>query len=92
MQVTGVREFRSRATQLLAGDEVVFVTRHGKLTSILVPMTKPESLPIELRQELVERLGNAISAHLRRRGVTERQILADFKAWRAKRRANRRRR
>jgi hypothetical protein len=92
MQVTGVREFRSRATQLLSGDELVFVTRHGKLTSVVVPITEPESLPIELRRELVERLGNAISAHLKRRGATEKKILAHFKAWREKRRANRRRR
>ena len=92
MQVTGVREFRGRATELLSGTELVLVTRHGKLTSIVVPVAEPESLPVELRRELVERVGAAISAHLKRRGATEKKLLADFKTWRKKRRANRRRR
>jgi hypothetical protein len=92
MQVTGVREFRGRATQLLAGHELVLVTRHGKLTSIVVPVNEPESLPVELRRELIDRVGAAIFAHLKRRGATEKKILANFKTWRKRRRANRRRR
>ena len=92
MRVTGVREFRNRVTELLGGDDLVFVTRHGKLTSILVPMEEPETLPVDLRRELLERIGEAISAHLRKSGVSEKQVLRDFKAWRKERRADRSRR
>ncbi len=92
MEVTGVREFRSRATQLLGGKDLVFVTRHGKLASVIVPMRDPHVLPVEIRHELLERIGEAISSHLEKSGVTEKRMLNDFANWRAKRRANRRRR
>lgn len=92
MKVAGMREFRSRAPELLRQKSLVFLTRHGKLTSLLVPLTEPQTLPVELRRELLERIGQAISAHLRRRGVSERRVLRDFQVWRKSRRANRRRR
>lgn len=92
MQVTGVREFRSRATKLLGGKDLVFVTRHGKLTSLVVPLKETRALPVDLRKELLERLGKAISTHLQKSGVTEKRILRDFKTWREERRARRRRR
>ncbi len=92
MLVTGVREFRGRATQLLGGEDLVFVTRHGKLASLVVPMRDPRALPVEVRRELLERIGAAISTHLEKSGVTEKRITNDYRAWREKRRSNRRRR
>ena len=71
---------------------MVFVTRHGKLASIVVPIREPEALPVDLRRELLERLGEAVSAHLQGAGVSEKRVLRDFKAWRQERRARRRRR
>lgn len=73
-------------------NEIVFVTRHGKLTGVLVPLTEPQDLPVELRQELLERLGTAVAEHFKNRGVGEKEILRDFKAWRKRRRTSRRRR
>ena len=90
MRVAGVREFRSSASRLVNSDEIVFITRHGKLSSILVPMTRPEDLPADLRRELLERLGQAIDSHLRSRGISEAQVKRDFEAWRKARRARRR--
>jgi antitoxin (DNA-binding transcriptional repressor) of toxin-antitoxin stability system len=87
MQVTGVREFRNRAPELVAGNDLVFITRHGKLAGILVPMKESPTLPAELRRELIERIGDAVSNHLAKRGVSERQALREFKAWRKGRRA-----
>ena len=92
MRVTGVRDFRNRARELLAGTDIVFVTRHGKLASIVVPLGAPQALPVDLRVELLERIGEAIAGNLRRAGVTERGVLRDFKAWRGERRTRRRRR
>ncbi|MBI4832372.1 MAG: type II toxin-antitoxin system Phd/YefM family antitoxin [Candidatus Lindowbacteria bacterium] len=92
MQVTGVREFRNRAPELLGGKELVFVTRHGKLASIVVPMKEPQALPVDLRQGLLERLGEAVSTNLRKAGVTVKRVLRDFKTWREKNRKRRRRR
>jgi len=90
MQITGVREFRSRAPELLKGKELVFVTRHGKVAGLVVPLNGTETIPVDLRKELIERLGEAISSQLARAGVTEKQLIRDFKAWRVKHRARRR--
>jgi hypothetical protein len=92
MRVAGVREFRSRAPELVKGNELVFVTRHGKLSGLLVPLGEPQELPVELRRELLTRLGTGIANHLKRRGVSEAKVLRDFEAWRKARRRSRRRR
>ena len=92
MRVAGVREFRSGAQEILEGDELVFVTRHGRLSGLLVPLTEPQELPVELRQELLTRLGAGIASHLKAHGVNETKALRDFEAWRKGRRGNRRRR
>jgi antitoxin (DNA-binding transcriptional repressor) of toxin-antitoxin stability system len=90
MRVAGVREFRSRALELVRGEELVFVTRHGKLSGLLVPLSEPQDLPVELRQELLSRLGAAIASHLRAHGVSETKVLRDFETWRKARRSGRR--
>ena len=90
MRVTGAREFRNRALELVKGDEVVFITRHGKLSALLVPLSEPDELPVDLRRELLERIGGAISEHLEKRGVSEKQVLRDFEAWKTKHRTRRR--
>ena len=92
MRVAGVREFRNLAPELIKGDELVFVTRHGKLSGLLVPLGEPQELPIELRRELSTRLGAGIANHLKARGMNEAKVLRDFEAWRKARRRNRRRR
>jgi hypothetical protein len=92
MRVAGVREFRSQAPELIKGDELVFVTRHGKLSGLLVPLSEPQELPVELRRELLTRLGAGIASHLKTHGVTEAKALRDFETWRKVHRRRRRRR
>ncbi len=58
MRVTGIREFRNRVPELVSGDELVFVTKHGKLSGLLTPLGQPDELPLELRQDLLGRLGS----------------------------------
>ena len=72
--------------------DVVFVTRHGKLSGLLVPLGSPQDLPVYLRQDLLEKLGEAISRHLSVRGVGEAAIHRDFATWIARRGASKRRR
>ncbi len=51
---------------------------------------QPEaSLPIELKRELFPVLAQQVAGQLRKRGLTEKKILADFKAWRKRRAARR---
>ena len=90
MRVAGVREFRDHAPEFLSGDDLVFVTKHGKVASLLVPMSKSQELPLELRKELLTNLGFAISHHLKKSGITERTVTNDFETWRKSRRSDRR--
>ena len=92
MRVAGVREFRNRTPEFVKSKDIVFVTRHGRLASILVPLEEPQSLPVDLRRELLERLGEAVSGHLRKNGISEQKVLRDFEGWRKSRRTGRRRR
>jgi antitoxin (DNA-binding transcriptional repressor) of toxin-antitoxin stability system len=85
MRVAGIREFRNRAAEMLKSRDIVFVTRHGKLSGLLVPLANPEDLPVELRRDLLERLGRAISLHLEERGVSEKNTQRDFEAWKSRR-------
>jgi len=89
MKVAGVKEFRDHAPEFLSGDDLVFVTKHGKVASLLIPMSKSQELPLELRRELLTNLGSSISDHLKKSGVSERTVKHDFETWRKARRSNR---
>ena len=91
MRISTVREFRDQATGLLRSKTPILVTRHGRLAGIFFP--RPEvTLPIELKRELYDMLSRDIARELKKRGVSEDEILEDFEASRRKPRAARRRR
>ena len=90
MKVTGVREFRNNVPKLINGKELVYVTRHGKLAGILLPVGEPTAHPYELRGVILDRVGDNIATHLRKVGMTEAKAEKHFTDWRTARRANRR--
>ena len=91
MRISTVREFRDQATGLLRSRTPILVTRRGRLAGIFFP--RPEAtLPIELKRELYTLLSGDVARQLKRRRVSERDILEDFDATRKARRAARRRR
>jgi len=91
MRISTVREFRDQATGLLRSKTPILVTRHGRLAGIFFP--RPEvTLPIELKRELYDMLSRDTARELKKRGVSEDEILEDFEASRRKPRAARRRR
>lgn len=91
MRISTVREFRDKATGFLRSKTPVLVTRRGRLAGIFFP--HPEAtLPIELKRELYDTLSNNVAQQLKRRNVSEDEVLEDFEASRKKRRATRRRR
>ena len=91
MRISTVREFRDKATGLLRSKTPILVTRHGRLAGIFFP--RPEvTLPIELKRELYEMLSRDVARELKKRRVSEDEILEDFEASRRKPRAARRRR
>jgi hypothetical protein len=86
MKVATVREFRDKATSYFREEEPILVTRHGKVTGLYLPIEHPESFPIELRKELLIRLGESISRSLSKKGVSEEKLLADFETFKKARR------
>jgi hypothetical protein len=91
MKISTVREFRDKATGLLRSRTPILVTRRGRLAGIFCP--RPElTLPIELKRELFDMLSRDVARQLKRRRVSEDDVLKDFETSRKKRRAVRRRR
>ena len=91
MRISTVREFRDKATGLLRSKDPILVTRRGKLAGVFFPLQK-SSLPVELKHELFEMLTSEVARQIKRRGISEEEVLTDFVGWRKGRRETRRRR
>ena len=89
MKMTTVREFRDRATALLRSKDPVLVTRRGRLAGVFFPCPQA-TLPLELRREVFGMLSAVIARQIKRRGLSEGEVLADFERWREERHATRR--
>jgi len=86
MKVTGIRELRARTAVLLGSGEPVLVTKHGKVSGVYVPLDEPDRLPDDLRRELTGVVGKHLAKALQRKGVTERDVKEDFRAYRRRHR------
>jgi len=86
MKIATVREFRDKATSYFKEDEPVLVTRHGKVTGLYLPIEHPDSFPLELRKEMLVRIGEFIGRSLDKKGITEGKLIADFKSFKKTRR------
>jgi hypothetical protein len=89
MKIATVSEFRDHASGLLRSKDPILVTRRGRLTGVFFP--RPEaSLPIELKRELFTVLSDDVRRQIRKRGLNEDEIVADFESWRKSKREARR--
>ena len=89
MTISTVREFRDHATALLRSKSPVLVTRRGRLAGVFFPW--PEStLPLEFKRELFSMLSAQVRRQLKKRGLSEEEILEDFSSWKKGRRETRR--
>jgi prevent-host-death family protein len=86
MKTTTVREFRSRFAELLASDEPVLVTRHGKPAALVLSLKDPQKIPAEVRRELFLAMTRDIAKQLRTGKITEEEIERDFRAYQKRRR------
>lgn len=80
----GIREFREKlARYLLEADAPVAITRHGDTIGYYIPARRKrgEAERIALKEAAV-RLQQVLEAE----GISEEEILKDFKRWRAGRR------
>jgi hypothetical protein len=91
MRTSSIREFRDNATTLLRSKDPILVMRRGRIAGIFFP--RPEStLPLELKREIYGVLSQEVARQLKKRGITEKSLVAEFESWRKKRREARRRR
>jgi hypothetical protein len=91
MRISTVREFRDQATGLLRSKDPILVTRRGRVAGIFFPCPG-QSIPLELKREMFGILSGAVARQVKKRGLTEEAVLAEFERWRKERRENRRRR
>jgi hypothetical protein len=91
MRISTVREFRDQATGLLRSKDPILVTRRGRLAGVFFPCPG-QSIPLDMKREMFGMLSGAVARQIKKRGLTEEEILADFAGWRKERHENRRRR
>jgi hypothetical protein len=70
MKRVGIREFRDRATQYLAGDEVLAIERHGQPIGFYIPTPSPAP---DLAQAL-ERLEQTVRRVVDETGISEEEL------------------
>jgi PHD/YefM family antitoxin component YafN of YafNO toxin-antitoxin module len=77
----GIREFREKlATYLLESDTPVAITRHGDTVGYYIPARRKRS---EEERSALKEAAARLDALLTAKGVTEDELVADFKRWRA---------
>jgi len=80
----GIREFREKlATYLLQSDKPLAITRHGDTIGFYLPARRGRS---EAERSALRQTATRLQEMLAAEGITEDEILADFKRWRAGRR------
>jgi len=77
----GIREFREKlATYLLESDTPVAITRHGDTVGYYIPARRKRSVT---ERAALKEAASRLQEMLRAAGVSEEEILNDFKTWRA---------
>ena len=76
----GIREFRENlATYLLETDETVAITRHGDTVGYYIPARRKRT---EAERSALKEAASRLQQEMTAAGVTEDEILEDFKRWR----------
>ena len=79
-QRVGIREFRDKlATYLLESDRALAITRHGDTIGYYLPARRKRS---EAEVESLRQAGEHMQEMMKVAGVTEDEIIEDFKRWR----------
>lgn len=86
MKTATIREFRSNIADLIAGEESVLVTKHGKPAAVVYPLSNPKEIPLEVRRKLFLAMSEDIARQLETQNVSEEQIEREFTEHKKRRR------
>jgi PHD/YefM family antitoxin component YafN of YafNO toxin-antitoxin module len=76
----GIREFREKlATYLLESDETVAITRHGDTVGYYIPARRKRS---DAERAGLKDAASRLQETLAAQGISEEEVLKDFKRWR----------
>ena len=77
----GIREFRDKlSSYLLESDAPVAITRHGDTVGSYIPARRKRS---ESEREALRQIAGQMQELLAAKGISEEEVLADYKGWRA---------
>ena len=80
----GIRELRDKLASYMESTVPIEVTRHGQTVGFYIPVPRR---PGQAEREALLEAGRRMQAELARLGLTEEELIADFKRWRKARRA-----
>ena len=80
----GIRELREKLASYVESSVPIAVTRHGQTVGFYIPVPRR---PGQAEREALIEAGRRMQAELARLGLTEEELVADFKRWRKARRA-----
>ena len=80
----GIRELRDKLASYMESTVPIEVTRHGQTVGFYIPVPRR---PGQAEREALVEAGRRMQAELARLGLTEEELIADFRRWRKARRA-----
>jgi prevent-host-death family protein len=86
VKTTTIREFRGNIAKLIASDESVLITKHGKPAAVVYPLGDPAKIPLEVRRKLYVAMAGEIAKQLDAKNISEEEIARDFAEFRKHRR------
>lgn len=84
----GIREFREKlSTYLLETEDTVAITRHGDTVGYYIPTRRKRT---ETEKAALKEVASRLQQEMVAAGVTEDEIIQDFKRWRRSERSSER--
>jgi antitoxin (DNA-binding transcriptional repressor) of toxin-antitoxin stability system len=71
----GVREFRDKASSILAGGETLVIERHGEPIGFFVPITAKDR---RIGRDVIGRLGRLVDDVVSRSGIDEDELVREI--------------
>jgi hypothetical protein len=86
MKVSAMQKSPAEIPNFFESAEPILVTRQGKISGLYVPLEDPDQVPSDLRRDLLTAVGKYMAEVQEDQGVSEEEILEDFRVFRRRRR------